>query len=29
MRKAIVAHLAQGGGGLDPLVRRAVEGLSV
>ena len=27
MRRAILAHLAAGGAGLDPLVRRAVEGL--
>jgi len=27
MRKAIVAHLDQGGNGLDPPVRRAVEDL--
>jgi formate dehydrogenase subunit delta len=27
MRAAIQAHLAAGGAGLDPLVRRAVEGL--
>ncbi len=27
MRSAIVAHLAAGGEGLDPLVRRAVEEL--
>jgi formate dehydrogenase subunit delta len=25
MRKAILAHFAEGGGGMDPLVRRAVE----
>ncbi len=30
MRKTILAHLADGGAGLDPLVRKAVEtGLSV
>jgi formate dehydrogenase subunit delta len=28
MRKAIVAHLADGGGGLDPSVRKAVESLT-
>jgi formate dehydrogenase subunit delta len=28
MRKAIVAHLADGGGGLDPAVRKAVASLS-
>jgi formate dehydrogenase subunit delta len=28
MRKAILAHLAQGGGGLDPPVRKAIETLS-
>ena len=27
MRKAILAHLADGGGGLDPAVRKAVETL--
>jgi formate dehydrogenase subunit delta len=27
MRKAIVAHLAEGGTGLDPRVRKAVETL--
>jgi formate dehydrogenase subunit delta len=28
MRKTIVAHLADGGAGLDPAVRKAVEGLA-
>jgi formate dehydrogenase subunit delta len=28
MRKAIVVHLADGGGGLDPSVRKAVESLT-
>jgi formate dehydrogenase subunit delta len=28
MRDAILAHLAKGGEGLDPLVRRAVEQLA-
>jgi formate dehydrogenase subunit delta len=27
MRKAIVAHLAEGGAGLDPSVRKAIESL--
>jgi len=27
MRKAIVAHLAEGGAGLDPSVRQAVDSL--
>jgi formate dehydrogenase subunit delta len=27
MRRAILAHVAAGGAGLDPLVRRAVESL--
>ena len=27
MRKAIVAHLAEGGAGLDPAVRKAVDSL--
>jgi formate dehydrogenase subunit delta len=29
MRKAILAHLADGGAGLDPPVRKAVEHLTV
>jgi formate dehydrogenase subunit delta len=29
MRKAIIAHLAEGGAGLDPAVRNAVDSLSV
>jgi formate dehydrogenase subunit delta len=29
MRKAIVAHLAAGGSGLDPAVRKAVANLAI